>query len=70
MFSASTERDQDVIGFIEGLSKGVRSNFIREAIRAKINGNDLESKIRRIVAEELSKNESGDVANALKSIFE
>ena len=69
LFSASVERDKDIIDYLDKLPKGVRSNFIREAIRAKINGDDIEAKIRKIVAEIMPKNDNG-VSDTLRSFFD
>jgi hypothetical protein len=70
LFSASVERDKDVIDYLDNLPKGVRSNFIREAIRAKMNGDDLEAKIRKIVSEMMPKNNNGEVSSLVKSFFD
>jgi tRNA(Ile2) C34 agmatinyltransferase TiaS len=70
LFSASLEHDKDVIDYLESLPKGVRSNFIREAIRAKINGDDLEAKIRKIVSEMMQKNDGGEISDIVRGFFD
>ena len=68
--SLSFETDQDVIDRLDSMGKGVRSNYIRTLIRADMNGQTLEDKIRKIVAEEISRGGNIDVGNALRNLFD
>jgi hypothetical protein len=58
--------------YLDSMNKGVRSNYIRQLIRNDMRGESLESKIRRIVAEEVAKHggNTDDVGNALKGLFD
>lgn len=60
-----TREDRDIIEYLDKLGKGKASEFIRQAVREKLerekNKNkeeDLEAKIRRIVKEVLAERES------------
>lgn len=63
------DADKELVDYLDAMPKGQRSNYIRGLIRQDKNGESLDERIRKIVAEQMQHNPQTGIENVLKGVF-